>query len=103
MRGTLVRGLACSNGSVRGASRSPRACLCLSLVSVVFSFLSFLSFLLTSVCPSACRLVSSFPRSPLAVLQAKKKIVDEEFEALVKRKHAEVEAEHKAKEERGEL
>lgn len=102
MRGTLVRGLACSNGSVRGASRSPRACLCLSLVSVVFSFLSFLSPL-KSVCPSACRLVSSFPRSPLAVLQAKKKIVDEEFEALVKRKHAEVEAEHKAKEERGEL
>ena len=44
----------------------------------------------------------SFSLSPSAVLQARKKVVEEEFEAIVKQKHADIEAEHNAR-ERGEL
>lgn len=40
--------------------------------------------------------VSPPRRSLCAVLKAKKKVVDEEFEALVKQRHAEIEAEHNA-------
>lgn len=72
---------------------------------VSLSFCVFVSLLLFPLCrPLPDCGLSLFLRllSPSAVLQAKKKVVDEEFEALVKQRHAEVEAEHKAK-ERGEL